>query len=92
MLNFCYEVAMDIADLNLTPPQEKDRVPENQEEGHQEEDATGNFSVSVNFQQPPNSPDFNILDLSFHNSLQSLTNCRSPRNIQELLEGVKEEF
>uniref|UniRef100_A0A8I6X937 Uncharacterized protein n=1 Tax=Hordeum vulgare subsp. vulgare TaxID=112509 RepID=A0A8I6X937_HORVV len=43
-------------------------------------------------QQPPNSPDFNVLDLCFHNSLQSLTDCRSPKNIRELVEGVEEEF
>ncbi|KAE8775203.1 hypothetical protein D1007_52324 [Hordeum vulgare] len=43
-------------------------------------------------QQPPNSPDFNVLDLCFHNSLQSLTDCRSPKNIRELVEGVAEEF
>ncbi|KAE8781434.1 hypothetical protein D1007_45294 [Hordeum vulgare] len=27
-------------------------------------------------QQPPNNPDFNVLDLCFHNSLQSPTDCR----------------
>ncbi|KAE8769257.1 hypothetical protein D1007_59166 [Hordeum vulgare] len=43
-------------------------------------------------QQPPNNTDLNCLDLSFHNSLQSLTDCRSPTNIQELIQGVEEEF
>ncbi|KAE8795540.1 hypothetical protein D1007_29426 [Hordeum vulgare] len=43
-------------------------------------------------QQPPNNPDLNCLDLCFHNSLQSLTDCRSPTNIQELIQGVEEEF
>ncbi|KAM3298848.1 hypothetical protein ACQJBY_040369 [Aegilops geniculata] len=43
-------------------------------------------------QQPPNSPELNCLDLCFHNSLQSLTDCRSPTNIQELVQGVEEEF
>ncbi|XP_040243902.1 uncharacterized protein [Aegilops tauschii subsp. strangulata] len=43
-------------------------------------------------QQPPNSSDFNCLDLCFHNSLQSLTDCRSPTNIQELVQGVEEKF
>lgn len=43
-------------------------------------------------QQKPNSPDFNVLDLCFRNSLQSLTDCRSPKNIRELVEGVEEEF
>ncbi|KAE8783480.1 hypothetical protein D1007_43076 [Hordeum vulgare] len=43
-------------------------------------------------QQPPNSPEFNVLDLCFHCSLQSLTNCRAPMNIRELVQGVEEEF
>lgn len=43
-------------------------------------------------QQPPNNPEFNVLDICFHNSLRSLTDYRSPRNIQELVEGVDEEF
>ena len=43
-------------------------------------------------QQPPNSPELNCLDLCFHNSLQSLADCRSPTNIQELVQGVEEEF
>ena len=43
-------------------------------------------------QQPPNSPEFNVLDLCFHCSLQSYTDCRSPTNIQELVQGVEEEF
>ena len=43
-------------------------------------------------QQPPNIPEFNVLDLCFHRSLQSLTDCRSPTNIQELVHGVEEEF
>ncbi|KAE8776377.1 hypothetical protein D1007_50995 [Hordeum vulgare] len=42
--------------------------------------------------QPPNSPKFNVLDLWFHRSLQSLTDCRAPMNIQELIQGVEEEF
>nr|XP_045083444.1 uncharacterized protein LOC123493618 [Aegilops tauschii subsp. strangulata] len=43
-------------------------------------------------QQPPNNPELNVLDLCFHCSLQSLTDCRSPMNIQELVQGVEEEF
>jgi hypothetical protein len=43
-------------------------------------------------QQPPNSPDVNVLDLSFFSSLQSHTDTRSPRNIRELIEGVEEEY
>uniref|UniRef100_A0A8I6WKB7 Transposase n=1 Tax=Hordeum vulgare subsp. vulgare TaxID=112509 RepID=A0A8I6WKB7_HORVV len=43
-------------------------------------------------QQPANSPDLNGLDLGFFNSLQSLTDCLSPRTLQDLIKGVLEEF
>lgn len=43
-------------------------------------------------QQPPNSPDMNVLDLGFFNSIQSLTDCRSPKTIEELIRDVEEEF
>lgn len=43
-------------------------------------------------QQPPNSPDMNVLDLCFFRSLQSLTDGRAPTTIKELIEGVEEEY
>jgi hypothetical protein len=43
-------------------------------------------------QQPPNSPDLNVLDLALFRSLQSLTDTRAPKNIKELIEGVEEEY
>ena len=43
-------------------------------------------------QQPANSPDLNVLDLGFFNSLQSLTDCLSPKTLQDLIAGVLEEF
>jgi hypothetical protein len=43
-------------------------------------------------QQPPNSPDLNVLDLCFFRSLQSLTDTLAPSNIRELIEGVEEEY
>ena len=43
-------------------------------------------------QQPACSPDLNVLDLGFFNSIQSLTDSRSPRTLQELIKGVLEEF
>jgi len=42
--------------------------------------------------QPPNSPDINVLDLCFFRSLESLTDNRAPGTIKELIEGVEEEF
>ena len=42
--------------------------------------------------QPPNSPDMNALDLGFFSSIQSLTDCKSPKTIPELIKGVQEEF
>jgi len=38
--------------------------------------------------QPPNSPDFNVLDLGFFNSIQSLQHHSSPKTIGELIECV----
>lgn len=43
-------------------------------------------------QQPPNSLDMNVLDLSFFRSLQSLTDSRNPTTIEELIQGVEEEY
>ena len=43
-------------------------------------------------QQPPNSPETNVLDLSIFNSMQSLTDRQAPKDIKELVEGVEEEF
>ena len=43
-------------------------------------------------QQPPNSPDMNILDLCIFRSLQSHTDSRAPQSIRELIEGVEEEY
>ena len=38
--------------------------------------------------QPPNSPDFNVLDLGFFHSIQSLKDREDPKNIDELIEAV----
>jgi hypothetical protein len=38
--------------------------------------------------QPPNSPDFNVLDLGFFNSIQSLQQQKSANTIDELIEHV----
>lgn len=43
-------------------------------------------------QQPANSPDMNVLDLGFFNSIQSLTDCGSPKTIEDLIHIVEEEF
>ena len=43
-------------------------------------------------QQPANSLDLNGLDLGFFSSLQSLTDCLSPRTLQDLIKGVLDEF
>lgn len=42
--------------------------------------------------QPANSPDLNVLDLGFFNSLQSLTYDRISRNLDELIANVENEF
>jgi hypothetical protein len=42
--------------------------------------------------QPPNSPDSNILDLGFFNSIQALQHQEAPRTIDELISCVEEAF
>ena len=39
--------------------------------------------------QPPNSPDLNVLDLGYFNSIQSLQEEEAPKDIDELVEVVK---
>jgi len=43
-------------------------------------------------QQPANSPDMNVLDLGFFNSIQSLTDCGNPETIEDLIHNVEQEF
>ena len=42
--------------------------------------------------QPPNSPDVNVLDLGFFASLQALAYLRSSINLDELIRNVEEEY
>ena len=42
--------------------------------------------------QPPNSPDFNILDLGFFNVIQSLQHQEAPTSIDELVSCVEQAF
>jgi hypothetical protein len=42
--------------------------------------------------QPPNSPDMNVLDLGFFASLKSLADGRISRDVDELIENVQKEF
>lgn len=42
--------------------------------------------------QPPNSPDMNVLDLGFFASLQAKTHLRSAKNLDELVANVEQEF
>ena len=52
---------------------------------------SGGWNISFIF-QPPNSPDLNILDLGFFNSIQSIQYQQSPKNIDELIEVVQKAF
>lgn len=48
---------------------------------------------SIQFKsQPPNSPDLNVLDLGFFNSIQALQHKASPNTIDELIECVQNAF
>ena len=42
--------------------------------------------------QPPNSPDLNVLDLGFFNSIQALQHQAAPKNIDELVSAVEDSF
>jgi len=42
--------------------------------------------------QPPNSPDLNVLDLGFFNSIQSLQHQSAPKTIDELIDCVQVAF
>ncbi len=53
--------------------------------------ADGNFGISFRC-QPPNSPDLNVLDLGFFNSIQSLQHKKVPKTIDDLVAAVEESF
>ena len=42
--------------------------------------------------QPPNSPDMNVLDLGFFASLQTKAYLRNSKNIDELIKNVEKEY
>jgi hypothetical protein len=42
--------------------------------------------------QPPNSPDLNVLDLGFFNAIQTLQHEKAPTNIDELVTAVEEAY
>ncbi|KAH9147130.1 hypothetical protein AeRB84_005975, partial [Aphanomyces euteiches] len=51
---------------------------------------TGGFSIEKN--QPPNSPDYNVLNLGFFNAIQSLQHQKSTRTIDEMIDAVVSAF
>ncbi|VFQ91330.1 unnamed protein product [Cuscuta campestris] len=51
--------------------------------------ASGNGFNIILTNQPPNSPDLNILDLGFFRAIQSLKEKTAPKNVAELVEAVK---
>jgi hypothetical protein len=53
--------------------------------------ALGTAKVEM-LNQPPNSPDFNVLDLGFFNYIQSLQHQKSTRTIDELIDAVENAF
>ena len=60
--------------------------PEMLEEGSKEE-----FSIMFK-NQPPNSPDMNVLDLGFFNAIQSVQHQHSPKTIDKLISCVSNAF
>ena len=53
--------------------------------------ADDHFDINV-ICQPPNSPDFNVLDLGFFNSIQALQHQNAPRTIDELISCTENAF
>jgi len=51
----------------------------------------GGWSIQLK-NQPPNSPDLNILDLGFFNTIQSLQYEKAPRGIDELIAAAVDSF
>ncbi|XP_026458589.1 uncharacterized protein LOC113359119 [Papaver somniferum] len=49
------------------------------------------FDIRLSF-QPPNSPDFNVLDLGYFRAIQSLQYRYAPSTIDELVQAVQESF
>nr|CAC09504.2 H0711G06.10 [Oryza sativa] len=80
----------DIGDtIYIQQDNARTHVPPNDPHFLQAVAATG---LNIQLKQPSNSPDMNVLDLGFFSSIQSLTNCSSPKTIQELIHAVQEEF
>lgn len=52
---------------------------------------SGGWDIGLQF-QPPNSPDLNILDLGFFNSIQAIQHQHQPKNLDELIACVSEAF
>jgi hypothetical protein len=53
--------------------------------------ARSNFNIQL-LCQPANSPDMNVLDLGYFNSIQSLQHEAAPKTIDELVEAVYQSF
>ncbi|VFQ77212.1 unnamed protein product [Cuscuta campestris] len=52
---------------------------------------TNGFHITLN-NQPPNSPDLNVLDLGFFRAIQSLKEQCAPTSVPELLEAVQRAY
>ncbi|VFQ97172.1 unnamed protein product, partial [Cuscuta campestris] len=52
---------------------------------------TNGFQITLT-NQPPNSPDLNILDLGFFRAIQSLKEQSAPSNVTELMNAVQEAY
>ena len=42
--------------------------------------------------QPPNSPNFNVLDQGFFNAIQSLQHKEAPKTVDDLIKAVEDSF
>lgn len=53
--------------------------------------SAGNWSINI-VSQPPNSPDFNILDLGFFRAIQSIQYRSTPKDMKELIKVIEAAF
>ena len=51
----------------------------------------GDWDISFRC-QPPNSPDLNVLDLGYFNSIQALQHKKVPNSVDDLVSAVEESF
>ncbi|KAK2375902.1 hypothetical protein QL285_076755 [Trifolium repens] len=86
-------------DLNINPSYEENNVDLNLVSSYEGEEGTNDLMNLVSSYvdirlicQPPNSPDLNVMDLGFFNSIQSLQQKEVTKSVDELIQVVENAF